>query len=364
MKQNTFPPELTTDLFRELLDAEYASPSMLVYAAKREHRRLPTLLLSVFESEGEPLGSGARDELRRARERARDYRELHEAISEVAECRALKGAYLAGLYPKGLRRPVGDLDLVFADEPSLWRGVRRALDLREVTQIGFALHGEEGREIGIELHWSSEDDLLDGTASAEFHTAALPGDSATVPVRSALPENAWAAGLLGLAEERFQRPFGIRDAIDVYMMAACAPAADEVVEALRGCCREPEIVELLTYTGGLLDIGPLKPLSGALSAPADEEIERRARESRRPGVPSDEEDVVRRFSAGLPVQGFMLRRRDDRPDWSGVRRHEFSHGWIAMSPIGDFLLCGGEVVARDAYEAALEELELIEGDAE
>ncbi|MFJ9556037.1 nucleotidyltransferase family protein [Nocardiopsis sp. NPDC101807] len=359
MKPTPVTPSISTDLFRSLLDAEYLSPAMLVYAARKDHRRLPTLLLSVMEQEGAELGTGARDELRRAHERDRDYQDLYRAIAEDAECRVLKGPRLAERYPAGLRRAVGDLDLVVPDEKALWSGLRRALREREVSRILLALHGEEGRELTVEIHWPSEDDLLDGDASAEFNTAPLPGNFGTVRPRTSLPDDDWVASLLGLAEERFQRSFEVRDILDVHVLAASAPPVDTVVEAIRGYGREPEVLELLTRANDSLGTGTLTDLAEALVEPAEAEEARRASAAHGIATDPDETDVDRRFKAGLPVQGFMLRRADDRRTLTEARRHAFSRGWLLLTPVGDYLLCGGPVVAQDDYEAALRELECL-----
>src|SRR5699024_6147742 len=96
-------------------------------------------------------------------------------------------------YPTGLRRAVGDLDLVVPNEEALWEGLRRALHMRDVSHILLALHGKGGCELTAEIHWPSEDDVLDGDASAEFNTAALPGNFGTVRARETLPEDEWTA---------------------------------------------------------------------------------------------------------------------------------------------------------------------------
>jgi len=350
-------PDISSELFRSLLDAQEHSLEMLVYAARKDHRRLHTLLLSALAKEGVVLGSGARDELRRAYERDRDYQEVYRAVAETTQCRVLKGQRLAERYPAGLRRPVGDLDLVLPNEEALWAGLRRAQHMRDVSHILLALHGEGGCELTAEIHWPSEDNVLDGDASAEFNTAALPGNFGTVGPCAVLPEDEWTASLLGLAEERFQRPFGLRDVLDVHVLAASMSPAQTVVDTVRSYGREPEILELLTYADERLEIGQLRALKEALVQPARDEQARRNSSARETAVSHDEKDVDLRLKSGLPVQAFLLRRAEGRSTWTTARRHPFSRGWLYLTPVGDYLLCGGPVVARADYDSALKELE-------
>src|SRR5699024_12436780 len=85
------------------------------------------------------------------------------------------------------------------------------------------------------------------------------------------------ASLLGLAEERFQRPFGLRDVLDVHVLAASMSPAQTVVDTVRSYGREPEILELLTYADERLEIGQLRALKEALVQPARDEQARRNR---------------------------------------------------------------------------------------
>src|SRR5699024_5487894 len=61
----------------------------LPISSRNYHRLLHTLLLSALAKEGVVLGSGARDELRRAYERDRDYQEVYRAVAETTQCRVL-----------------------------------------------------------------------------------------------------------------------------------------------------------------------------------------------------------------------------------------------------------------------------------
>jgi hypothetical protein len=95
-----------TDVAREtlyrLLDvAEHRSHRELVRRARNVSPRLPQLIVSAAARENVPLGTGTRDELRRARARAARYADLYDAVlAAVPAVRLTKGPSRA-LVPAG-----------------------------------------------------------------------------------------------------------------------------------------------------------------------------------------------------------------------------------------------------------------------
>ncbi|MBV2364589.1 hypothetical protein ACFPZ0_01075 [Streptomonospora nanhaiensis] len=361
-------PQIDLELFRLCLDAEEDDLADLMAAARATAPNLPHLLLSILHRDGHPLGSGARDELRRARHRAEDYRGLHRILAAEVGCRVLKGPALGRLYPDGLLRPVGDLELAVADEPALWRAVRRVRRERPVQRIDVCLMGADHRHVSAVLHWPSLDPLLDGPNLVEIRTAALPGNFRTVVPRTRLPEHPWTAGLLAVAEERFQRPFGPRDAMDMFALAGadCAPGPEAVAEQMAGLHMEPEVVELLHYAGSRADLGPLEELRYLIAVAADREVQRREEaEAHGSALSAAWEDGDGRCpsnrAGGLPIHGLPLRPVETgREDWQRVRLREFDEGTLLLTPVGDYLLAGRPLVSSAQYDSACRELDRLD----
>jgi hypothetical protein len=330
----------------------------LVHKARQTQPALTHLVLSLADLHGYRLASGAADELRRARARAADYTGLCASLREGAGVSfdVMKGPKLAERYPYGVTRPVGDLDLVVEDQPTLWRAAYDIMARRPIEAAGFSLVGEA--HMVVTLTWAPQDPILDDDMTVELSNVALPGDFRAIPARAALPsDDPWTGALLCLAEEGLQRPFDAKDAIDLVVLAAEAPAdftsAAMLVERYH---LAPEALELLDYGCQATGLDKLADLADALRAPAVREQERRSY------VPSgvDTSEVSERLAAGVPVHGLCLRQSDNRRHWTHYRLQAFDGGLLALTPVGDYLLTGVEVVRRADYDAALAELARIE----
>ncbi|POX64462.1 hypothetical protein C3492_05365 [Streptomyces sp. Ru62] len=352
-------------------------PRALLRKARAVSTALPQLLLSAARRDGLALGTGAADELRRAGERADTYREVFAAVCadvSSATVRQVKGASLAAHYPEGLRRPVGDLDLVVdGDEEDLWRVVAAVTAYADLTDVDLALlHDGSRTHLVLSLSWPSPDALLDRDLRVEVSTLAFPGRHPDVPPRARLPEEPFVADLLSLAEEAFQRPFHARDVVDVLFLFGAPPEDSgrpdpSAVAAAAGTLRlAPELLHLLTYSRdrvppgvlGRLTAARLDAVTAALRGPvATERARRAAVVSDRP---ADCLGIDDRLASGLPVHGMPLRHRPFDAGLSPSRRHDFADGSLLRTPVADFLLVTGPLVAPEQYHSALRELDRID----
>jgi hypothetical protein len=328
----------------------------LVAKARQVQSILPQLVLSVAKLEGHQLGSGSGNELQRALARAADYDNLCAAIAPITPFQVVKGPQLARRYPDGARRPVGDLDVVVPDQASLWRAAYEVIARRPTDNVDFSLFG--AGYIVLTVTWAPEDPILDEDLSTEISNAALPGEFHAVPVRAALPDDDWTAALIALAEERLQRPFDAKDAIDLVTLASDAPGdAEPAAEVIDAYSLSPEVVELLDFAREKTGLDKLANLADALRGRAAAETARRA--TLAPMVQST--DVETRLALGQPVHGMLLRRHTDRADWAEYRMHRFDGGILALTPVADYLLVSGAVVRISDYEAAQLELARLDG---
>ncbi len=329
-----------------------ATPRELVRETRTRYGSFTHLVLSVLARDGFPLGTGSRDELRRARLRSVTYADALRMIQAVARARVLKGPSLARLYPSELVRAVGDLDVVVPDEDSLWRCMRVLTEAFPVTDIDISLVEGPRRHVFASAHWPSEDPVLDAEMCVEVSTAAYPGDSGSVGIRAEPPAVPLLADLIALAEERFQRPFQPKDAIDIIVMSSQAELADRELAALIDDYRvAPEVLELLEYVSSYHPLGPvLSELAAGLRSRAERERQRRAAD---PGQEAVTQDVGARLRDGQLVYGLALRRTSWRDDLRTAQAEYFGEGYFLHTPVGDYLLVASGEVESTLYEAAM-----------
>ncbi|MFE5867720.1 hypothetical protein ACFQ6V_03580 [Streptomyces roseifaciens] len=338
--------------------AEDEGPGPLLAAARKAHYTLPYLVLSALHRDDHPMSAAARETLERALRRARHYEDVLAGITARVPVQVIKGPLLARVYPEGLLRPQGDLDLVAEDEPDLWRAVRLLMS-EPPLYVGVSVLGAPGRHVVVTMTWQPEDPLLDPELRVEVATAALVGDDAAVPIRPRMPADPLTANLLALAEERFQRPFHPRDAIDVHLLGAAEPEPPAgLVPAVVTYRLAPEVRELLAYAAQRLPLGSLSGIGAALDTAAEEELARRAAhrtpDAQDTGTPGA-------LAAGRPLYGMPLRPADGRAHWDRARLHSFHDDALLLTPVGDYLLVSGETVTQERYDAALRELDRIGG---
>ncbi|MFJ8962757.1 hypothetical protein ACIRG5_25530 [Lentzea sp. NPDC102401] len=351
-----FVDRLDLGLMRDLLGVgEHESDRAVVRAARSASPPLTQTVISVAARGKTPIGTGSTDELRRARSRAARYASLHEAISAVTPARMLKGSSIARFYPPGLVRAGNDVDLLVPDEVSLWKAARVVGDRAEITSADVSVLCLDGRaHLVLGLSWESEDPLLDRDFRAEISTLALVGDYLRVRPRTTLPDDGALAALVCLAEERFQREFGVRDVLDTLLMFDHHPPGPaEIAATAAEYQRAPELLELLTAALAVHDSPGLAQGVEALREPAATE------ERRRSAATPDVLPVVdARLAAGLPVYGLPL--REARRDWPVSHLHRADGLHLLRTPVGDFLMVATEVVSPQDHEAALRELDALD----
>ncbi|MFE4540309.1 hypothetical protein ACFRKB_35460 [Streptomyces scopuliridis] len=357
------PSPLTVDLFYGALGVDPQEPLRdLVRAARSLRGHLAPLVLSVAAGQGAVLGSGARDELRRMRVRVDDYRELAALLAaDVPGVRVLKGPSLAARYPSGVLRPSGDLDAYVPDEAALWRAVATVLRTRPVSDVGVTVLGS-GAHVHwvVVLRWPSQDPVLDPDHRVELVTFAYPGEPDVVPVRAEPPRDQVTSDLLAIAEEAFQRPFSVKDALDLALTlnSPGCPPPKVLAEAAERYRLAPELLRLseALHRARALSSAANDRLLALLRDPAAREMaERHAREA----TPGEAERAWTRepcLNGGRALHGLRLPAGPTPGPDTGVRFHAFADGVLLLCPVGDFLMVGTELVDPASYEAALVEL--------
>jgi hypothetical protein len=340
-------------LYKVLDVPEEDGPGRLLFAARKEHHTLPYLVLSAIHREGGAMSDAARHELARAERRVRHYERVLDRVTARVPVSPVKGPLIATSYPEDLLRPQGDLDLVTDGEADLWRAIR-VLMADTPLYVGVSVLGVATRHLVVTLTWPPEDPLLDPELRVEVCTAALVGDYAAVPIRAALPEDVTTANLLALAEERFQRPFHARDAIDLHMIDRTpCPDVPVLAEAAHDYHLAPELRELVLHAGRRAPLGRLAELDTALKE--YDHRERRRRADHDPAhVPRG--TAADSLAQGRPLYGMPL-RSTGRADWERSHIHFFGSSGLLRTPVGDYLLVADEKVGWDEYEAALRELD-------
>jgi len=265
----------------------------------------------------------------------------------------LKGPSLAASYPPGVLRSQGDIDLLVPDQAELWRVVR-ALHSPQPTQVWVTVVGPE-HHLLVTLVRPPEEPLLDPEHRVELLTAALLGDFGAVPIRSRPPLDRTLADLVCLAEERLQRPFHPRDALDLYVLSARdLPPRDEILRTAVQYRLAPELAELVRYTAGMLPLDRFTAMLPALDRAAESELALRARH---PAMPPAE-GIRATLRQGGAVHGISLGPIEGSDAWTTARLHWYDEDEaLLLTPVGAYLLVADSVVSRERHAAASAELD-------
>jgi hypothetical protein len=260
----------------------------------------------------------------------------------------IKGERIARRLPAPLLRQSGDVDLVAPDEAALWRCV---LDLRgryaAVVQ-GVSVIDRDGRppHIMVAVKWAAPEPLLDKPMGVDVTTFAYGGDFRAVPLRANLPGDEDLAGLLAVAEERFQRKFRVKDHLDLLTLAPVLERryGDDLATVVGAAATQwalaPELRRLIAGTHQWVPVSPVwQRTLNALRRPAREEQARR-----RPGRAG-----VHRLRFGYPLDEHAVAG-------DAVRIHARDGGDIAETPVGRCLLTDRLVVDEEQLSAAIEDL--------
>ncbi|MEU8587416.1 hypothetical protein AB0C59_10485 [Streptomyces sp. NPDC048664] len=340
------PFPLSLDLLYELLDVDPDLPARhLLRRARQEGAVVSTLVLSLAEREGVPLGEGSRGELARMTRRSELYRDLDAAVRAVPGARTVKGPSLARYYPDHLLRSIGDLDVVVPDEATLWRVLGEVLDRQEAGEVLMTELREGGRrDLLVSVWWLGEDPMLDLDRGVEVTTFAYGGlPERAVPLRPELPADQTHADVLAVAEERFQRDFTLKDVLDLVFVLT-SPAAPDPAALARAAADHalaPELEELCRKAAGHPALAAVIPaeLTEHLREPA------RLERARRDALgPTDPQPRLYGFQLTEPLRRGVGEAVEDL-DFAGVR--------LRRTPVADLLLVTGELVDPADHEAAV-----------
>lgn len=215
---------VTTDTVLALIDAAPGSDrDSLLRTARDGRHKLAGTLLSLWAVGGEDLTDGQAAELRTARERVDRYRRVWEELQEHApDAFPLKGATIAALYPPGVLRSAGDLDVICPRHADLWACARHLLacgwELVAFTvkpaHPGDTVSPHLGAEFRKPAPDTSQDPYAVGLFTAEIVTDVHgPARQLARP-----PGSAWTTSAVALVAERWERPFRSRDLLDLVLL--------------------------------------------------------------------------------------------------------------------------------------------------
>jgi hypothetical protein len=194
----------------------------LLQAAKSPRHKLAVTLLSAWALEGRRLDPGLARELEWHRRRLARYRAVWARIDQaVPGAYLLKGLEIAGLYPPGLVREAGDLDVGVRRADDLWR-IARLLEESGWQLTAFTVVRRDGQ-----LETLAEF-LLEGD-EPEFLLEPFTVELKTIDIGSRarsqrIPDPAGSStvkNLLALLAERWERPFRSRDVLDLALLLHC-----------------------------------------------------------------------------------------------------------------------------------------------
>ncbi|MFD6552641.1 nucleotidyltransferase family protein [Streptomyces sp. NPDC058398] len=365
-----------------LLDAgPTASREAVLRTAREGRHKLAATLLSLWAEDGQILTEAQTAELRLHRDRVDHYRRIWARLRTVAPgVSLLKGMTIAGLYPPGVLRAAGDLDVVCPGHEDLWNCARHLTangwDLAAFTvspaRTGDSVPLHLGAEFRSPAPEPSPDPYAVGLFTAEIVTEVhAPAWQLTRPSRSEL-----AACAVALVAERWERPLRSRDLLDLALLLQHLDATG--VRQLRTDLARtglwPEWREALRAMA-LLGWRPAVTLPRTRRAAVRARLLRAARATARWSSPVRAPALVaqagiegeggriaeyasdlahrgigarRLLGAGLPLFGVPV--DDERAD--GLRLHDVGRHLVARTPLGSFLLVSGAARREWLDEAA------------
>ena len=387
-------PEVSIETVTRLLAARGVNPrvddSELLAAARASRHKLAATLLSLWELEGRALTSEQHAELAAHRERLAVYRAVWQSLSKAApDAFVLKGSGIAALYPPGVLRSAGDLDVVCTTPDDLWPATRLLLDdgwrvsafTVFAARPGDSVIEQESPDQTAPCHVLLEitrpgpdpagDELAVGLTTAEIITV-----TSRRPYQLARPPRApLAAHLVALAAELWERDARSRDLLDLALLVERLTADD--LDALRdGLNRTGLWPEWQTLTDAVAELGwPLRVvLPETQGAALRERMARRVRAAARWSHPvralayaaqfgveresaladrasdllHERIGAYRALALGLPLFGVPLdgqvpgaRAARGAPTASGLEFIRLGRSLVALCPAGAYLLAAG-----------------------
>lgn len=319
----------------------HSYPAGVIRAARRYKWGYPVTVMSMMRGEGMTLSPGAEAEVARHSSRVKTYERVVRLVSDLGPLWVCKGPSIASRYPEGILRHSGDLDLVFADEDAVWSAARFLIDTLDVFDVTLTYFGP-GNHLLVVLRWAGDDSLLDSEYSVDLMTTPFAGDGAQVFARTVPRMECLASlNLLCIAEERFQRSFGVSDMVDALVLLSVDGSLDEAVDRSIEMHLAPELLELVCSTGRAFarDVGGVpRDLISAVEA----EMSRRDRQEARAMGDGETVDFFEHLDAGRYWFGIPA----DLCARSAVPTRAATEGGYRLdTPIGIFL-----AVAKHEYE--------------
>ncbi|MEV6192020.1 nucleotidyltransferase family protein [Streptomyces sp. NPDC051920] len=203
--------------------APTASREAVLRTARDGRHKLAATLLSLWAEDGATLTPAETAELRLHRERVDHYRGVWSRLRTAAPgASLLKGMTIASLYPPGVLRAAGDLDVVCPDHADLWScahelaatGWELAAFTVSPARTGDSVPLHLGAEFRSPAPEPSPDPYAVGLFTAEIVTEVrAPAWQLSRPSRSPL-----ALCAVALVAERWERPFRSRDLLDLALL--------------------------------------------------------------------------------------------------------------------------------------------------
>ncbi|KQR11672.1 nucleotidyltransferase family protein [Cellulomonas sp. Leaf334] len=316
-------------------------PYLNLRKADAVHHSVGNLMLSLWEQAGAPLSPAATATLARQRARVARYDECESRIRAAGiDFRVVKGRTIGDLYPAGVLRAQTDLDLVVGSVDDLWTAALLLVDDLGFDSVDLTVVEGTERELYVALSAPAEDEYYDKPLSVELSTVLYYGDSDTVPLRRGVPADQVVANVLALSEERFQRPFHVRDVLDLGVL--CDQLTPErrasLLAAVESYRLAPELVELVE----------LARAHGIAATLDDELVDLRdaaEREAARRRTTAARGDEGLGLSFGILVPGSRL-----RSGWS-VERSQMAGTDVLVTPLGTFVLTSNAVLSPETFDA-------------
>ncbi len=341
--------EFSEEKLRQILSAPRGfGPAQLLSKARLNSSgsRIAALVISILAHENPHLLTrGAKDELDRARDRAEIYSAVWQAVAARSPSAfVIKGPELSSLYPRGIVRPVGDLDVVCPsqDRSDFWSAViaaRRAFDPKRVRLEIFECSDEQTHYV-VSLHRPSPDPLLDPELRLEISTFAFINHSKQVPIRRDIPQTGPVRQLISIANEGFTRTWSTCDIFDALLVLKLLTEAEweSAVDAAMNSLVAPELASLIQR---VVEVFPEMCESSArflsmLSAADEAERQRRADADRSPPVADLGAQPLTYPSS--QYSGFEIRRT--ALSARGVVVLELDQETVCETPVGHFLIPG------------------------
>jgi hypothetical protein len=222
--------DVSTGTVLALLGAEPSSArDTLLRTARDGQHKLAATLLSLWAAGGEHLTDEERAELCLGRERIDRYLQTWKQLQELAPgIFLLNGMTIAALYPPGVLRSAGDLDVICPTHADLWTCARHLAANGwewEALTLGPVRRGDSvSHHLGVEFRRSAPDPSQEPAPPQEPYAIGLCTAEIVTDVRgpawqlARASRSPLAASTVALVAERWERSFRSRDLLDLALL--------------------------------------------------------------------------------------------------------------------------------------------------